>query len=740
MPPGTSEVIANESCYRDGGARYFRGGSYRGTYIHIPQGFPLKSWTAAAAGVALACACHTSSSRTGQQPGDAGGQQPGATPDAGQPTSVGPIDTEFPQPPTGPRVPLLPKLRNVIAVTDGDRVSVTFEPVDGAADYRIYPLPDAANVSVDDAGLVTIANQTYRCGGDREAPSAPLDTADHPGSWVATRVAFQVEGFARTVADATLGHVFVEPGTGRVPVYAAGADAPSADNECSNAHGNWGATRVKTYTTSKAAYDQLVAQGYRDDGIVFYAPASGTVPVMTSKAGTSTLYYSSPAEIAARVADNPAAAFSVLAAPADGTVPLKRVFYQGFCDDSHDELAAGESRFSRAASQGDQPVFETQWSGLTGKTILVVEALATGCPFQGHLVPHHKDAAGNAQVFLTLDEIRKASPSGEVFVNGQHDVQRLPQAIARSFVEVSPAPRPAADFSATFDGTPETFTLDSAGSGCGGIAASLSSPSFDARFYCTEGSPDPAQVAMYSLGQMMGEFWVSFADAGSLTNGKFRLTARQKATFSASAYLHATMMVDFVSTGRRYPQMLVSDVPLPVQENLTSGTTLILQSFDGWPSRLEVQVCDHKTWDVNDQCPRYDLERTPGARKWLGHQPLAERTGVGRLNRVDLWASASNAFVFLDGQPYGCADLTAAPAAGPVSVTFGDVIYHSGIDESVTSDGSKAGTEMSFHFRHQQTETHRQFDNLEFSSNQGAPRWDFARFPCATTPSLDLAQ
>jgi len=682
----------------------------------------MSSRAAVAAGIAFVCACHSSTSRT-----DAGN-----APDAGGPATSGPIEADF------PHVPLLPKLRNVIAVTDGDRVSVTFEPVDGAADYRIYPLPDATNVSVDGTGFVTVANQTYRCAGDREAPSAPLDTADHAGSWVATRVAFEVAGFSRTAADATLGHVFVEPGAGRLPVYAAGDDAPSADNECSNASGNWGATRVKTYTTSKAAYDQLVAQGFRDDGVAFYAPETG-LAVMTSKEGTSTLYYSSAAEIAARAADEPAEAFRVLSAPADGTVPLKRVFYEGFCGDSHDELVAGESRFSRAASQGDQPIFETQWSGLTGKTILVVEALQTGCPFQGHLVPKHKDASGNAQAFLTLDEIRKASPTGEVFLNGQHDVAGRPRAIARSFVEASPAPRPAADFTAGFDGAPETFTVKSTRSDCGGIAASLSSQSFDAQFYCTEAAGSPGQVGMYSLGQMLGEFWVSFADAGSLTNGKFRMTARQKATFSPSSYLHATMMVDLVSTKRRYPQMLVSDVPSPVQENLTAGRTLILQAFDGWPSRLEIQVCDHKTWDVNDQCPRYDLERAPGTRKWFGHEPLAERSGVGRLTRVDLWASTSKALVFLDGKPYGCVNLANAPAAGPVSVTFGDVLYHSGIDEYVTSDGSQSGTEMSFHWRHQLTETHRQLDNLQFSSNQAEPRWDPVRFPCATVASLDLA-
>jgi hypothetical protein len=395
----------------------------------------------------------------------------------------------------------------------------------------------------------------------------------------------------------------------------------------------------------------------------------------------------------------------------------------------------GQSLFSRATRQGDQPIYEVQWSGIAAKTILVVEALQSGCPFQGHLTAGHKDAAGNAQSFLTLDDVRQSSASGEVFVNGQHDVAARPRAIARSFLEVSPAPRPPADFSATFHGTPDPFTVQTFGNG---VHVYLTSGTFDAQFYNLEASPVPEQIAAYSIGQMLGELWVSFADAASDTNAKFRMTAKQKATFARDSYLHASMMVDFVATKRRYPQILVSDVPVPVQENLPSGTTLILQAFDHWPSRLEVQICDHRTWDVNDQCPRYDLERTEGARKWLGHQPLAERSGIGRLGRIDLWASASKAFVFLEGKPYGCVNLTAAPAAGPVTVTFGDVLYHSGIDEYVTNPASKNGSEMSFHFRHQLTETRRQFDNLEFSSGQLAPEWDFVRFPCAGTPSLDL--
>jgi hypothetical protein len=74
-----------------------------------------------------------------------------------------------------------------------------------------------------------------------------------------------------------------------------------------------------------------------------------------------------------------------------------------------------------------------------------------------------------------------------------------------------------------------------------------------------------------------------------------------------------------------------------------------------------------------------------------------------------------------------------APAAGLVTVTLGDVLYHSAVDEAVVHTQSKNGSFMSFHYLHQLTETRRHFDNFEFSSNQAPPAWDQVRFPCTTT-------
>jgi hypothetical protein len=637
---------------------------------------------------------------------------------------AGPIDADFPHPDGGSGAPLVPKLSNVAVDVDDDRVAVRFDPVDAAADYRIFPLPDGNNVSVDPSGMVTVKNQIYACSGDRESPTVPLDSLDHTGSWAATHVATPVVGYSRTAAEATLGYVYMTPGAGRVPIYAAGRFSPKSDNQCDNGFGIWMASRVKTYTPAKPDYDQLVSAGARDDGVVFYAPVDGDVQVMTAGIGTSTLYFSSAGEVAARGGAQPTPVFKVLSQPGPGTVPLKRVYYEGFCFDSHDELVAGEASFQRAAKQGNQPIPAVQWSGIAASSVLVVEALDSGCPFQGHLSPAASAPAGLAKAFVTIGQVQAASAAGEVFINGQHDPLNRPRAIARSFIRASPIPRPAAEFSARFSDPGETFTLVKEVN-FGGAHETLTSPTFDAQFYTVE-------PTKYALGSVLNELWVDYADWASDTNGKFRLTPHAKGTLSASSFLHATVLTNAVSTGRRYPQILVSDVSSPVQDNLPSGTTVILQPFSGWPSRLEVQVCDHRTWDVNNQCPRYALETTASG-SWLPHDAAAEHASAGLLNRFDLWLSTQAAYVFLDGLPYGCATLAKAPAAGPITVTLGDVLYHSGVDEAVVHTQSKNGSFMSFHYLHQLTETRRQFDNFEFSSNQGLPPWDPVRFPCTAT-------
>ena len=85
------------------------------------------------------------------------------------------------------------------------------------------------------------------------------------------------------------------------------------------------------------------------------------------------------------------------------------------------------------------------------------------------------------------------------------------------------------------------------------------------------------------------------------------------------------------------------------------------------------------------------------------------------------------AYLFLDGKAYGCVDLPdAGVPAGEVSVTFGDVLYHSGVD---------ALDRYGYYQSKYQKVTRRHFDNLGFKSGVPAPAWDSSRFPCVSSLS-----
>ena len=153
---------------------------------------------------------------------------------------------------------------------------------------------------------------------------------------------------------------------------------------------------------------------------------------------------------------------------------------------------------------------------------------------------------------------------------------------------------------------------------------------------------------------------------------------------------------------------------------------LVLQTFDDWPYRYELQVCDHKNWDVNDQCPRFEFfkQLDPNDKdQTIGLAPnveVGDHVGMDFANRWEIYVSTRRAYVFFDGRPYGCADLPSAGVpAGDVTVTYGDVLYHSGVDHL-----------FDFTARRLQTASLRHFDNLGFKSHVAAPAWDESRIPC----------
>jgi hypothetical protein len=166
-----------------------------------------------------------------------------------------------------------------------------------------------------------------------------------------------------------------------------------------------------------------------------------------------------------------------------------------------------------------------------------------------------------------------------------------------------------------------------------------------------------------------------------------------------------------------------------VQVHLAAGNTVLFQTFGDWPNRYEAQVCDHKTWDVNDQCPRFDFyhQTAPSDPNTVtGLAPnveVGELAGVDRSSHLEVYVSTKRAYLFLDGQPYGCANLPASGVpSGAVTVTYGDVLYHSDADDL-----------FDFHTRKLHYETRRHYDNLGFKSHTALPTaWDETRLPCTS--------
>lgn len=643
-------------------------------------------------------------------------------------------------------LPELPQLPSVTATTIGGSVSIRFEPVDGARDYRVYVLPNDSAVSSEADGFVTVTNATYRCAGDRQTPRVSKDKEPlQQSEGILTIVEGKpIDGVTRTLADATLGYVYLKPGTGRVPVYAMGDPSPGGDNACY--HQRWKESRAKRYVTSETERTQLLAERWRDDGIVFYVPAAAdatTKPVYASGMDKP-LYYVDGAEATERGTDT--TAFLALAAaptPASAEiVPLLRVHYENSCGKSHDELVAGKPRFDRARNQGDQlPLFELHWSGITAQTTLVVEALDVGCPYQGMLSPYSRPASREDGIdypaFVTLDELHASMPRGEVFINGQHAANNRPRPIARSFLKVAPGPKPDLDWFMGFgadEGFPDFATAafdtpcDNPDSPTCWGEHRQSTAMVDVHYRSAVESRDV-------IGRVLDELWILYADIGADVGGKIRITPNQKATMSSGEYLHVTMEVDAFTTTRRYPQILVSEGAAPVDVNLAKSNTIIVQPFAdqgtaNWPYLLQLQLCRHRTWDVNNQCPATDLYRLGSSDDPTGLLPvpeLGELTGVDRSTRFDAFLSPERAYLFADGQPYGCVDLPSDGAPrGEVTVTFGDVLYHSGVDAV-----------FRFHEDHQLVVAKRHFDNLGWKSGAPAPAWDESRMPCFPASSID---
>ena len=107
---------------------------------------------------------------------------------------------------------------------------------------------------------------------------------------------------------------------------------------------------------------------------------------------------------------------------------------------------------------------------------------------------------------------------------------------------------------------------------------------------------------------------------------------------------------------------------------------------------------------------------------------------MDRMTKYDAYISSDRLYVFMDGTPAGCTQYAknGFTIGGPVTVTFGDVLYHEGAETEVGSCVAGSPTGMPFLLDHQCTETKRIWDDLGFKSGVNVPQWDSTNFPCVS--------
>jgi len=663
---------------------------------------------------------------------------------------------------SAPALPELPALENLEVMMNVDTARIEFEPVSGARDYRVYPLPADDDILVGENGEVVVQNAIYRCAGDRPMTKR----IDDPAGFYDASLTADVFGYTRSEGEAILGYAYLVPGPDREPVY-------RLANPIGKGGHAWDYTTVPSseynsadYVVGEEARDARLAEGYRDDGIAFYAPTAGTVPVyrreypadVDGPNPNSVIYYTDGPEYDSHEPgedEEPEAVvdfserFRLLETAENGAVPLYRVFY--LADNAFDVLAAGDSRYERALEQGNLPLWSVTWPGLEGPTTLVVEALDQGCPFPNGYISY-MDAPCNPETdgcypSITLDEARLES--GEVFINGTHDPANRPKPVARAFVEVTPEDPPEMDFFEGFDPGSEWADYDQYDTFNNGIFLRRNDDWVIEYSGCHEGN---------TVGPVLGQLVFGGGDYGSSCNMSI-VPRGISPEIQSDTYLHMRMTTEIPSTHRRYPQVMLTtaelanvgdlnenDVPvrhrlgpLPFEETYVphsgSEKTIIVQPF-GSNHELQIQFCDGRGWGVSAQCPRanvygylsgsYEEESTE---PWRPVPVLGEMAGHDRPVRFDVYVSTSRVYVTLDGKPAGCAVLPEGQGIeGPVTPIFGAVIYHGGIDEAVTEESSPHQYLRSYSLVHYD----RKIDDLGIDLETEAPPWDESVLPCGT--------
>jgi hypothetical protein len=216
------------------------------------------------------------------------------------------------------------------------------------------------------------------------------------------------------------------------------------------------------------------------------------------------------------------------------------------------------------------------------------------------------------------------------------------------------------------------------------------------------------------------------------------------------------MSVDIASTGRRYPQIFITNAPGDLAQ-YTNGAhtntitfrlgpwpfemeppgphqTILVQVFGPRPE-LQIEFCDERGWGVSQQCPRANLygfhagvEMMDWTAPWLPVPVMGEYAGMDRPVKFDVYASTERVYVYVEDRPAGCAVLPAGRMpSGDVAVVFGSAGYHIDIDESVERENAQ----HQYWHRYSPGHVERRFDDLGVDSEVPLPApWDESALPC----------
>jgi hypothetical protein len=336
-----------------------------------------------------------------------------------------------------------------------------------------------------------------------------------------------------------------------------------------------------------------------------------------------------------------------------------------------------------------------------------------------------------------------------VFVNGQHEPANRPRPIARAYVQAAPQAPPAMELYESFAATTPWQALTTT-TGDSQVTIRRNDRFIVEYGGCTENDP---------IGPVLGQLAFGGGDWGSSCNMSI-IPRELQPELASDSYLHARMSTEMPSSGRRYPQVLITTVPvaeagsqphsydepvrsrlgpLPFEEGYQPGSgadrTIVVQPF-GANHELQIEFCDRRGWGVNIQCQRANLYGYhAGAydeeweETWRPVPILGDVAGFDRPVQLDVYASTERVYVFADDKPAGCAVLPGSRMPeGPVTVVFGAVIYHGAIDESVAPEGSPHQFMRTF----QPDYYTRRIDDLGLDRRVPAPAWDEAIRPCAT--------